>query len=354
MTPVERAIHRRTAQLRPHANEFGGRDAAARGVQAAAQHLIAGGKASLQAGVRGMPRPGIFDWPAPSVTSAHGQERGDIGQQACGAGMASRTADGNHSGVARPSRHWATGDCTRFEKPVRLGLRQSSGAPRLPAFTASDHRDHRFFLLATRRCNEVRLLSRRIIIRLFDDVKKKVQKNLRARTSRSTWLAHRDDDIIDTLVDLDFHTLPEVPSQRLHVRNRCIRAARRARSRDTLLRARMHCRHTPRASSPARHAPARRSPGKPHVRWLSRPPRLPRTAHRRSRRMPRANTACPARSGARRCARRDLAHAAAPGPRAIAPRVRRSACASIRQLREYDEGVMRQRNGLSQRTMRWT
>ncbi len=46
------------------------------------------------------------------------------------------------------------------------------------------HRD--FLLLAScldARCNEVRRLSRRIIIRLFDDVKKKVQKNLRVRTT---------------------------------------------------------------------------------------------------------------------------------------------------------------------------
>ena len=57
----------------------------------------------------------------------------------------------------------------------------------------------------------MRLLSRRIIIRLFDDVKKKVQKNLRARTNRSTSRAHVDRDTIDTHTDLDFHTIVEVP-----------------------------------------------------------------------------------------------------------------------------------------------
>lgn len=157
--PIERAIHRRTAQLRPHANEFGGRETAAcragmaqGGTYTAARNPRAGCKASAQADSRGMPCPGIFDRPAPPVMSARSLKRGDIGQQACSTGLASRTADGNHQGVARPSRHWATGNCTRCKKPVRLGLRQSSGAPRLPAFTASKHRNHRDFLLGFLRC----------------------------------------------------------------------------------------------------------------------------------------------------------------------------------------------------------
>jgi len=58
----------------------------------------------------------------------------------------------------------------------------------------------------------VRLLSRRIIIRLLDDVKKKVQKNLRARSNRSTSCALCDDNTIDTHIDLDCHTINEVPS----------------------------------------------------------------------------------------------------------------------------------------------
>jgi hypothetical protein len=224
--PTERAIHRRTTHLQPHANEFGDRETAAthvaqRGVFTAAQNPRAGCKASVQADFRGMPCPGIFDWPAPSIMSAHCQKRGDIGQQACSTGLASRTADGNPTGVARPSRHWATGDCTRCKKPDRPGLRQSSGAPRLPVFTATKRRvivasclpscDARF--VESRRCNEVRLLSRRIIIRLFDDVKKKVQKNLRARSNRSNSRARSDDDTIDTHSDDDSRKPIEVPSR---------------------------------------------------------------------------------------------------------------------------------------------
>ncbi|MGO4765264.1 hypothetical protein AB4120_22275 [Cupriavidus sp. 2KB_3] len=55
------------------------------------------------------------------------------------------------------------------------------------------------------------------------------------------------------------------------------------------------------------------------------------------------------RAGARstRVARID-----ARGSNAIASDMRRHRCASIRQLREYDERVMRQRNGLSPRAMR--
>ena len=129
-------------QLEPHANEFGGRDTGAtrvaqRGVFTAAQNPRAGCKASVRADFRGMPCPGIFDWPAPPIVTARCLNRGDIGQQACSTGLASRTADGIHQRVARPSRHWATAHCTRCRKPDRLGLRQSSGAPRLPAFTRS-------------------------------------------------------------------------------------------------------------------------------------------------------------------------------------------------------------------------
>lgn len=129
-------------QLEPHANEFGDRDTAAThvaqcGVFTAARNPRAGRKASVQADSRGMPCPGIFDWPAPTIVSARSLNRGDIGQQACSTGLASRTADGNPTGVARPSRHWATADCTRCKKPDRPGLRQSSGAPWLPAFTAT-------------------------------------------------------------------------------------------------------------------------------------------------------------------------------------------------------------------------
>ncbi len=176
--PTERAIHRRTTHLQPHANEFGDRETAAthvaqRGVFTAAQNPRAGCKASVQADFRGMPCPGIFDWPAPSIMSAHCQKRGDIGQQACSTGLASRTADGNPTGVARPSRHWATGDCTRCKKPDRPGLRQSSVAPRLPTFTASKHRHHRCFLLALlRRYASVRFVSSSIrSIRFVDSLR---------------------------------------------------------------------------------------------------------------------------------------------------------------------------------------
>jgi hypothetical protein len=48
---------------------------------------------------------------------------------------------------------------------------------------------------------------------LFDDVKKKVQKNLRARTNRSTPRRHLDANTIDTHVDLDFRLANEVPSR---------------------------------------------------------------------------------------------------------------------------------------------
>lgn len=177
-TPIERAIHRRTTHLQPHANEFGDRETVAirvakYGISAAARNPRAGCKASVQAGSRGMPRPGIFDRPAPPVVTARNQERGDISQQACSAGMASRTADGNHTGVARPSRHWATGDCTRCKKPDRPGLRQSSVAPRLPTFTASKHRHHRYFLLAfLRRYASVRFVSASICsIRFVDSLR---------------------------------------------------------------------------------------------------------------------------------------------------------------------------------------
>jgi len=235
-TPIERAIHRRTTQHRPHANEFGGRETAGAawrahgGAFAAGRNPRAGCKSSAQADLRAMPRPGIFDRPAPPVMSARSLQRGDIGQQACSTGMASRTADGNHSGVARPYRHWATGDCTRCKKPLRLSLRQSSGAPRLPAITASKHR----FIVPSRsrsclpscallgRCNEERLLSRRIIIRLFDDVKKKVQKNLRARANRSNPRTHCDDNPIDSHADLNFHHRFEVPTRGRCAVIRCV------------------------------------------------------------------------------------------------------------------------------------
>lgn len=302
-----------------------------------------------------MPRPGIFDWPAPPVTSAHDQERGDIGQQACGAGMASRTADGNHSGVARPSRHWATGDCTRFEKPVRLGLRQSSGAPRLPAFTASSHRHHRCFCLllvaAIRRCNELRLLSRRIIIRLFDDVKKKVQKNLRARASRSTSLTHRDDSIIDTLVHLDFHTPSEVPPRGRCASIRWRRALRRTASRDTSPPSIAHCRRLPNA--PSTRTAARRAIHR-KAAWMLAFTAMACNAHGASprhagRARARRDGLARRRSGTRsaRFTRID-----ARGFDVIASDMRRHRRASIRQLREYDERVMRQRNGLSPCAMR--
>ncbi len=116
--------------------------------------------------------------------------------------MASRTADGIHLEVADPSRLWAKGDCTRFKKPVRLGLRQSSRAPQLPASLC--HCIEARIALIVRscfllRCNEVGLLSRRIIIRLHDDVKKKVQKNLRAHACRSSSCAPPREDIADTI-----------------------------------------------------------------------------------------------------------------------------------------------------------
>jgi hypothetical protein len=57
---------------------------------------------------------------------------------------------------------------------------------------------------------------------LFDDVKKKVQKNLRAIANRSTRSAHRDDDTIDTHVDLDFRTRFRVPSAGLRTVLRCV------------------------------------------------------------------------------------------------------------------------------------
>lgn len=269
--------------------------------------------------------------------------------------MASRTADGNHSGVARPSRHWATGDCTRFEKPHRLGLRQSSGAPRLPAFTASSHRHHRCLCLllvaAIRRCNELRLLSRRIIIRLFDDVKKKVQKNLRARASRSTSLTHRDDSIIDTLVHLDFHTPSEVPPRGRRASIRWCRALRRAPSHDTSPPLLARCRSLPRAPPSrmtAHHAIHRK--GACTLAFAA----MASSTHGASRRH--ADRACARRADlaqqhtGTRSAR--VARIDARGSDAIASDMHRHRRASIRQLREYDERVMRQRNGLSPRAMR--
>jgi hypothetical protein len=49
------------------------------------------------------------------------------------------------------------------------------------------------------RCNEVRLLSRRIIIRLHDDVKKKVQKNLPACIAPTRSHARRHEDVADDI-----------------------------------------------------------------------------------------------------------------------------------------------------------
>ncbi|XQM36464.1 hypothetical protein DFLDMN_003274 [Cupriavidus sp. H19C3] len=142
MTPVERAIHRRTAQPGSHANEFGGRGTATRGAQAAAGNLAGGRNGSPRAGFQGMPRPGIFDRSATRFWSARGPKRGDICQRIRGAGIATRTADGNRQGVPGPARYRAAGDCTRFKKPARLVLRQSSGAPRLPVrLSVSLHRE---------------------------------------------------------------------------------------------------------------------------------------------------------------------------------------------------------------------
>lgn len=300
-----------------------------------------------------MPCPGIFDWPAPSIVATRCRIRGDIGQLACSTGLASRTADGNPTGVARPSRHWATGDCTRCKKPDRPGLRQSSGAPWLPAFTAPKRRvivasclpscDARF--VESRRCNEVRLLSRRIIIRLFDDVKKKVQKNLRARSNRSTSRARFDDDTIDTFSDDDSHASIEVPKRVSFDRDR---------RRRTLSRAvRAHVAHAPSddRSGTASH---------PLATTIRIPARCLES---------RMNSGFPAcvRSRAR-CAAASLRVAAArasigaptcPTRFRIDHRSARARChrasrrltarASTRQLREYDERVMRARNGRSLR-----
>ncbi|WP_164704869.1 hypothetical protein [Cupriavidus necator] len=51
-------------------------------------------------------------------------------------------------------------------------------------------------------CNEVRLLSRRIIIRLHDDVKKKVQKNLPACIAPARSHAQCHEDVAD---DIETH-----------------------------------------------------------------------------------------------------------------------------------------------------
>ena len=136
---------------------------------------------------------------------------------------------------------------------------------------------HRCFLLAflrrslrqTHRCNEVRLLSRRIIIRLFDDVKKKVQKNLRARTNRSNSREHSDHDTIDTLSHHDARTPDEVPS-------RVCFDGRRTPHHVTAQRlstpgARVFKQHAPRAC-PRRHRDAshvQALTGNPHEHWLS-------------------------------------------------------------------------------------
>ena len=142
MTPVERAIHRRTAQPGSHANEFGGRGTAKRGAQTAAGNLAGDRNGSPRAGFQGMPRPGKFDRSATRFWSARGPKRGDICQRIRGAGIATRTADGNRQGVPGPARHRAAGDCTRFKKPARLVLRQSCGAPRLPVrLSVSLHRE---------------------------------------------------------------------------------------------------------------------------------------------------------------------------------------------------------------------
>ncbi|NUA25870.1 hypothetical protein FCJ59_03465 [Cupriavidus basilensis] len=58
---------------------------------------------------------------------------------------------------------------------------------------------HRCILLSClplKPCNEVRLLSRRIIIRLLGDVKKKVQKNLRASMTISSSSSLRCADLV--------------------------------------------------------------------------------------------------------------------------------------------------------------
>ncbi len=151
--------------------------------------------------------------------------------------MASRTAGGiHHSVVAGPTRYWTQGDCTRFKKPVRPGLRQSSRTPKLlpSSLHRSAHRACRSILLFLLRCNEVRLLSRRIIIRLHHDVKKKVQKNLPACIARSSSHAQRHEEVADGIAmhrthacdDMTFavsHTRRDTPShtpgtQLLHTR----------------------------------------------------------------------------------------------------------------------------------------
>lgn len=135
--------------------------------------------------------------------------------------MASRTAGGiHHSVVAGPTRHWAKGDCTRFKKPVRPGLRQSSRAPQLlPAsLHRSAHRARRSILLFLLLCNEVRLLSRRIIIRLHHDVKKKVQKNLPACIAPTSSHACRHEDVANGIAMHRAHACGDACFSLLHTR----------------------------------------------------------------------------------------------------------------------------------------
>lgn len=135
--------------------------------------------------------------------------------------MASRTAGGiHHSVVAGPTRHWTKGDCTRFKKPVRPGLRQSSRAPELlpSSLHRSAHRACRSILLFLLRCNEVRLLSRRIIIRLHDDVKKKVQKNLPACIAPTSSHAQPHEDVATDIEKHRAHACDGTRLALLHAR----------------------------------------------------------------------------------------------------------------------------------------
>ena len=171
-TPVERAIHRRAAIRLPHANEFLGRRFAQREASVATCNAMTRAQRS--------PRPAVFDPLAHRCPTTRGFQVGVFRRQTCIRGHGPRQADAVLFEVANPSRQWATGDCTRCKKPARSGLRQSSVAPRLPASLHRNAPRLLFEFFASRclaSCNEERLLSRRIIIRLVGDVKKKVPKN---------------------------------------------------------------------------------------------------------------------------------------------------------------------------------
>lgn len=271
-------------------------------------------------------------------------KRRDIGRHFRDAGKATRTTYGIRLGVVRPSRYRAKGDCTRFRKPVRLGLRQSSSAPELPVpLHRSGWRSSisitsniivpSAVLPATQPCNEVRLLSRRIIIRLLRDVKKKVQKNLRASMTTSSSSSLRSAHLVFACAPraliasyADAHRSSRARSTH---RLRCIKRARSRRgyapasprehrcghASDTLRTRIPQCfrkagspheqRLSGKSKRPVRRARAHATPSSSHTsRAVARAPRMQRTGRRAD---------VHRKGGAKRgrCAHRSPAHALA-------------------------------------------